>query len=119
MATKIRISRDGAVLTGILNGSKAAQDFAAMLPLTLMLSDYNNTEKISDLPRKLTRDGAPPGFDPSVGDITVFAPWGNLAIFYRDFRHSDGLVSLGRIDKGVEALSRPGPVNAKIEMLAE
>ncbi|MEH7502625.1 cyclophilin-like fold protein [Neobacillus drentensis] len=23
--------------------------------------------------------------DPSVGDFTYYSPWGNLAIFYRDF----------------------------------
>ena len=115
MPTKIRISVEGAVLTGVLNDSKAARDFAAMLPLTLRLEDYNSTEKISDLPRKLAHDDAPAGFDPSPGDITFYAPWGNLAVFYRDFRYSEGLVSLGRIEAGVEALSRPGPITARIE----
>jgi len=40
-----------------------------------------------------------------VGDITYYAPWGNLAIFYRDFDYSRGLVRLGRIDSGIEALA--------------
>jgi hypothetical protein len=119
MTTKIRISVDGAVLTGSLNDSKAAQDFAAMLPLTLTLEDYNGTEKISDLSRKLSLEGAPAGFEPSAGDIAFYAPWGNLALFYRDFHYSSGLVSLGRIEAGSEALSRPGPIAVKIERFAE
>jgi hypothetical protein len=119
MTTKIRISADGTVLTGSLNDSKAAQDFAAMLPLTLTLENYNGTEKISDLSRKLSLEGAPAGFEPSAGDIAFYAPWGNLAVFYRDFHYSSGLVSLGRIEAGLEALSRPGPIAVKIERLAE
>lgn len=90
-----------------------------MLPLTLRLEDYNGTEKISDLARKLTREGAPAGFDPSAGDIAFYAPWGNLALFYRDFRYSEGLLPLGRIEAGVEALSRPGPITARIERLTD
>lgn len=119
MPTKIQISVDGTVLTAVLNDSKAAQEFAAMLPLTLRLEDYSGTEKISDLPRELTREGAPAGFDPSAGDVTFYVPWGNLALFYRDFRYSEGLVPLGRIEGGVEALSRPGPVTVKIERLTD
>jgi hypothetical protein len=34
-----------------------------------------------------------------VGDITYYAPWGNLAIFYRDFGYSPGLVRLGHIGR--------------------
>jgi hypothetical protein len=54
-----------------------------MLPLTLMLTDHASTEKIADLPRKLSTKGAPPGIAASVGDISYYAPWGNLALFHR------------------------------------
>jgi hypothetical protein len=59
------------------------------------------------------------GFEPSAGDIAFYAPWGNLAVFYRGFRYSPGLVSLGRIDSGLETLSRPGPMTTRIERVAE
>ena len=95
---KIRIDVDGATVMATLdNNSQAAKDFIALLPLTLTLNDYNATEKVSDLPRRLSTKGAPPGFDPSVGDIAYYAPWGNLAIFYKDFGYSSGLVKLGTI----------------------
>jgi hypothetical protein len=32
--------------------------------------------------------------------MTVYAPWGNLAIFYRDFTYSDDLFRLGRLEPG-------------------
>ena len=50
-----------------------------------------------------------------VGDITYYAPWGNLAIFYRDQPYARGLVSLGRIESGIDALKAGGPLKVKIE----
>lgn len=64
--------------------------------------DYNGTEKIRDLPHKLSTHGAPDGFAPSAGDLTFYAPWGNRAVFYRDSLWSGSLVSLGRMLAGVE-----------------
>ena len=72
------------------------------------------TEKIASLPRKLSTAGAPSGSDPDVGDVAYYVPWGNRALYYRDFGYSEGLVKLGRIDGGVEALQRAGSVRATI-----
>jgi hypothetical protein len=113
---KLNIRIEDSVFTGTLNNSKAAQDFAALLPLSLTLEDYASTEKISDLPKRLTTDGAPSGFDPSAGDIAYYAPWRNLAIFYKDFRYSSGLVSLGTLVSGLKRLARSGPVHVTIEL---
>jgi Uncharacterized conserved protein len=88
-----------------MNNSRASNDFIAMLPATLTFRDYNATEKVGDLPRKLSTSGSPVGFDPSVGDLTYYAPWGNLALFYKDFGYSNGLVSLGKLESGVETLA--------------
>ena len=103
------------VFAGTLNDSKAAQEFAALLRLSLTLEDYASTEKISDLPKRLSTEGAAPGFDPS-GDIAYYEPWGNLAVFYKDFRYSSGLVSLGRLDTGVDLLARSHSVQVTFEL---
>jgi hypothetical protein len=113
---KIRIKIGEKVVTATLTDSEAARDFVSLLPLTLTLEDYNKTEKISDLPKRLSTKGAPPGSDPAVGDIAYYAPWGNLAIFYKDFGYSSGLVILGKIDGYIEAFNAPGSVKATIEM---
>jgi hypothetical protein len=105
-AMKIKISISNTVLTATMLDNATSRDFMSMLPLTLTLRDYAGTEKISDLPRKLSTQGAPSGSDPSVGDITLYAPWGNLAIFYKDFGYASGLIILGRIDTGVDELSQ-------------
>ena len=101
----IRMTMAGQIITASLEESDSARDFFAMLPLTLPLEDYAETEKIAYLPRKLTTQTAPEGIDPQVGDIAYYAPWGNLAIYYRDFGYSSGLIRLGRITSGLDALT--------------
>jgi hypothetical protein len=112
---KIRLTVDGKAIEATLLGNATAQDFVSLMPMTLTLEDYASTEKISYLPRKLSTTGAPAGVDPAVGDITYYAPWGNLAIFYKDAGYADGLVKLGRLDSGVEALRVRGSLKVTIE----
>ena len=114
---KIRIRMNGNEVTATLIDNAPSRDFAPLLPLTLKLEDYGETEKIGYLPRKLSTEGAPPGSDPSVGDVSYYAPWGNLAIFRRDFRYSSGLIKLGKVDTGMEALNVPGSVKVTIDLI--
>ena len=113
------MSIEGRWIPATLADNDTARDFASQLPLELTLTDYAATEKISDLPRRLSTEGAPPGIDPVAGDLAYYSPWGNLAIFYEDFRHSAGLIKLGRIDSGLEVLNRPGPLRVTIEPVEE
>lgn len=115
---KIKITVEGSTeLTATLIDSKTTQDFIALLPLTITLEDYGGTEKISYLPGKLSTRGAPEGIDPSVGDITYYAPWGNLAIFIHDFGYSSGLVLLGKFDGDMSVLNVSGPVSVMVELI--
>jgi hypothetical protein len=115
----IRITVDGDIVaTGILDDNDSARDFAALLPLDLLLKDYASTEKIADLPSRLSMTGAPEAYTPSVGDISFYSPWGNLAIFYKDGQLSSGLVRLGRLDSGIDAVRRIGALAVRV-VLAE
>jgi hypothetical protein len=116
---KIRLTINGKIVTATLADNTTAKDFYSLLPLNLVLDDYAATEKISYLPRKLSTGGVAAGKDPSIGDIAYYAPWGNLAIFYKDFGYSNGLIKLGTIDSGVEALKVPGPLKVRIESVAK
>lgn len=116
-AMNIRLMIDGQPVTATLDDTPAARDFYALLPLTLTLNDYASTEKIADLPRKLSIQGTPDGVKPEVGDLTYYAPWGNLAIFYRDFGYAKGLVRLGHLHAGVEALMARGPLRVTLERM--
>lgn len=118
-AMRIRIMIEGAAITAALDDNETARDFVSLLPLMLTLKDYAATEKISDLPKKLSTDDAPPGYEPSAGDIAYYAPWGNLALFHKKFDYSAGLVRLGTIESGVEVLRPPGPLKVRIEQIKE
>ncbi|RKH47889.1 hypothetical protein D7X12_01410 [Corallococcus sicarius] len=114
---KIRLTAGAKVLTGTLLDNATARDFAGLLPLTLTLTDYAATEKVSDLPRRLSTKGAPSGTTPSAGDIAYYAPWGNLALFHKGFSHSSGLIKLGTLDGGIEVLRAAGPLEVKVELM--
>ena len=116
---KIRLTINGKAMTATLADNATARDFLSLLPMTLALEDYAATEKISYLPRKLSTAGAPAGTDPAVGDIAYYAPWGNLALFYKDFKYSDGLILLGKLDGSAEPLSVPGSLKVTIELFGE
>jgi hypothetical protein len=113
MKIKLTVGEGKDVYTAILNDSKAASDFIELLPLTLTLEDYAGTEKISGLPKRLSTTGSPDGTEAVIGDITYYAPWGNLAIFYRDFGYAKGLIKLGRIESGTEKLASMKIKNGK------
>ena len=115
MKLKITIGEQYVMATVYDNAT--TKDFVSLLPLTLELNDYAETEKISYLSQKLTAQGAPSGCDPDVGDITYYAPWGNLAIFYKDFGYAAGLIKLGKIEGDVSILNTFQKQSTTFEMV--
>ncbi len=113
---RIRITVGSHTVSATLDDTPSGRDFAAMMPLELTLSDYSRTEKIADLPGRLSTDGAPRSYAASSGDITYYAPWGNLAIFYKSFPSASGLVRLGRIEGSMEPLLQNGQFEARLEI---
>lgn len=102
--TRIKLTVNNEEIYVKLDNNKSSKQFLEMLPLTLNFEDYNNTEKIATLPEKLSTEDAPSGYDPQIGDFSYYAPWGNLSIFYKDFRYSNSLVKLGTFESGIEKL---------------
>lgn len=103
--------------TATLADNSAARDFVTRLPLTLEMEDYHATEKIHVLPKKLDTTTVPDGMDPAPGELAYYAPWGNLAFFYKDFRYSRGLIPLATIDAddAKTIFNRPGTLSVRIE----
>ena len=99
---KLRITLASKTASAILYNNSTSKDFISLLPLTLTLEDYNNTEKVANLSKKLSTKNTPIGFKPSAGDLTYYLPWGNIALFYKDFDYAIGLISLGKITIGLE-----------------
>jgi hypothetical protein len=113
---RIRLTFNGMTMTATLYDNPSARDFASMLPLDLSIEDYSSNEKIVYLPRKLTEEAAGPFGNEQPGDVCYFKPWGNLALFYADYRW-DGLIRLGRFDDGFEPLLVRGEFPVRIERI--
>ena len=114
---KINIIVGDRTITATMEDNAAGRDFLSRLPLEVTLNDYNNvTEKIFYPSPALGTEGVTRGCTPTSGDITIYVPWGNVAIFCKNWAHSNDLIKIGRIDgNGIEALTVGGDIRVKIE----
>ena len=102
---KINITVDGKTVTATLIDNSASRDLVSRLPLEINLEDFNNTtEKLFYPKPALDLKEKKKGIAPIPGDITIYEPWQNVAIFCKSFRYSDDLIKIGHIDgDGIEA----------------
>ena len=95
--TTLRITVAGQTVTAELNDTPTAQDLARQLPLTITLDDFNNVEKVGELPRPLTMHGVPAGADPEINDIGYYRPTNGLVFYYGDVGYFNGIVRIGSL----------------------
>lgn len=81
-----------------LQMNATTRDLLKQLPLTLNFTDYASSEKIAYLPQRLTTQGATSKYAGRSGDLTYYVPWGNLAVFYKNYDGGNGLIFLGKFD---------------------
>ena len=114
---KVKISVGDRIISATMEDNAAGRDFLSRLPLEVTLNDFNNTtEKIFYPEPALTLEGAKRGCAPVLGDITIYAPWGNVAIFCKNWSHSNDLIKIGHIDgDGISALTTGGDIKVKFE----
>lgn len=117
MKIRMKVNQTDVIIA--LADNTPARALSALLPLRVTLEDYGDIEKIAYLTTKLPTGGAPTASTPSAGDVSYFAPWGNLAFFRKGFRHSPGLIPLGKIESGLEALDAGGRIEAVLERMSE
>jgi hypothetical protein len=113
---KVRFVFDNRTMIATLYDNPSARDFASMLPLDLTIENFGPNEKIAYLPRKLTEEGSGPFGNERPYDLCYYMPWGNLAMFYDNYRHP-GLIRLGRFDEGQDALHVRGTFPLRVELL--
>lgn len=87
-----------------LNNSPAANDLYNQLPLSINLENYSNNEKIFYPPQKLSVENTPKA-TPKIGTLAYYEPWGDVVIFYDDFRANNDLYELGHVISGEDIIS--------------
>jgi hypothetical protein len=115
--TMIKMTFAGNEIYGEILNTQSGKEFLSQLPASLKFEDYNSTEKISYLSKKLSAQGEPEGFTPKKGDISYYVPWGNLAIFYRDFRYSRSLIKIGELKDIDKLANMQGDFEVRIEIV--
>ncbi len=118
LTPKIRIASNGGEAVIALYDNPVSRNFALLLPLSVTFRDYAGEEKIADIPRKLATAGGLTAKDVQ-GDFTYYAPWGNLAVFYKGHGKDERLYILGRIESGKEWLAgQRNNFTARIEVVS-
>ena len=102
---------DDEVVLATLSETAAARQFAAQLPLTLDLRDPMGQAKSGRLPGPIDTTSAETVIDPDAGGIYYVPDRVMIAIFYDDLGQSvppPGLVRLGAVDSGADAIDAAG-----------
>ena len=90
---KMNVQIGNQIFTATLADTKAAQEFAQMLPMTITLNDYSGFEKVGSLGRSLTTSNSQ--ITTVAGDIVLYNS-SNIVMFYGS--NSWSYTRLGKID---------------------
>jgi hypothetical protein len=117
VGTKIRLKVGEKVLSATLIDSETTRDLVSLLPLTLTMNDLFRREKFAHLPRAIAQGGKRT-HTYEVGNIAYWSPGPDVAIFYRHDGPEipdPGIIVIGKVASGLEALNVPGSVRITIE----
>jgi hypothetical protein len=107
---RIRLTIGNQEATATLEDNPAGRDLASLLPLTIPMGDLFGREKPGPLPRALIGD-VEPVFTYRVGQIAYWPPNHDIFIVYAGDGlevPSPGLIPLGTVDGGLEAIAAAG-----------
>ncbi|MBU0900884.1 cyclophilin-like fold protein [Pseudomonas sp. MIL19] len=96
-----------------LTDSASARAFAALLPLTLEMSDLNHNEKFASLPQAQPTDASIPGTLHN-GDLMLYGA-DTLVVFYLRFNSSYAYTRLGRVDDPAGLSQALGSRDVRVE----
>lgn len=102
---RIKLTIGAQEVYATLNDDPAADSFLAMLPAEFSFEDFNGVEKISYPSTPFSIENSSCGLEPAIGDLAIYAPWGNLSIFYKPYHYTEDLISIGHIDEGLDILT--------------
>ncbi|MBH5328454.1 hypothetical protein H9Q10_02045 [Eikenella sp. S3360] len=108
----MNLSINGQIFAAEFAETQAAAEFAALLPLTLDMSDYNRNEKVATLPQALTAaDTAVKRIE--AGDILLWQ--GNsIVVFYESFDTPYRYTRIGKITDAAGLKAAVGAGNAAV-----
>ncbi len=103
---QIEIAFGDTVLYALAENNVTANDFLSDFPVSMEFEDYNNTEKISYLSEELQVEENRTAYQPQIGDLCYYVPWGNLCFFYGNANASSDLVPVAHLLSGAEQIGQ-------------
>lgn len=88
-----------------LNGSRAANELYAQLPLELNAQPFSNNEITFYPPKELNTEDTPLSGG-AAGSLSYYVPWGDVVMFYAPCSPNGSLYELGTVISGKENISK-------------
>ncbi|MCI5787145.1 MAG: cyclophilin-like fold protein [Helicobacter trogontum] len=111
---KIKLLFNNQELLINLDKNETSKEFYQSLPLELEFSDFIGKEKIAHLPNELKNNNSN-GYEPEIGDLFYYTPWGNIGIFYEKQPFNRDIIFLGKVQGNLDLLrAQKGNFKAKI-----
>ncbi|WP_022850836.1 cyclophilin-like fold protein [Limisalsivibrio acetivorans] len=92
---KVRITSGEHTAKFRLYDTKGAKDFYEQLPLKLELTNFRDAQWMFYPPKKLSVTAKEAYHDGKKGELSYYAPWGDVFMLYKDFYAGDNMHRLG------------------------
>ncbi|SHI13846.1 cyclophilin-like fold protein [Desulfofustis glycolicus] len=104
-AKQVKITSQGQTAIFRLYDTTAAKQFYAQLPLELDLSNFRDAQWMFYPPEKLSVTADEAYHDGKKGELSYYAPWGDVFMLYKDFYAGDEMHRLGVNVSGIEGIA--------------
>jgi hypothetical protein len=111
---QVKITSKGHTATFRLYDTVAAKEFYDQLPLRLDLTNFRDAQWMFYPPEKLNVTAREAYHDGKKGELSYYAPWGDVFMLYKDFYAGDEMHRLGINLTGIEEIGKMSD-NAIIE----
>jgi len=111
---QVKITSRGHTATFRLYDTVAAKEFYDQLPLKLNLTNFRDAQWMFYPPEKLSVTGREAYHDGKKGELSYYAPWGDVFMLYKDFYAGDEMHRLGINLTGIDKIAKMSN-NALIE----
>ncbi|WP_419659997.1 conserved uncharacterized protein, DUF369 [Desulfosarcina variabilis str. Montpellier] len=102
---QVKITSRGHTATFRLYDTMAAKEFYDQLPLKLDLSNFRDAQWMFYPPEKLSVTAQEAYHDGKKGELSYYAPWGDVFMLYKDFYAGDEMHRLGINLAGIEEIA--------------
>lgn len=101
----VKITSQGRLATFRLYDTTAASEFYNQLPLHLKLDNFRDAQWMFYPPKKLNVTQGEAYHDGKKGELSYYAPWGDVFMLYRDFYAVDEMHRLGIGISGIDKIA--------------